>query len=274
MIQDISPHHLNNAYLPGLEAAPEDSVLCFSDRKTLCSPVGELIFPRRSELSETLSCQYLFSMDGERYFLAGAPEKIPAAFQWTDLRAIREENRGPKHRRFALMTAKHLYDWYRDNRYCGRCGTLMQHSDTERALVCPSCDCHVYPRIMPAVIVGVTDGDRLLLTKYSTGFAHNALVAGFTEIGETVEETVAREVMEEVGLKVSHLRYYKSQPWGIANDLLLGFYCDADSTAEIRVDHSELSQARWCTRDEIILQPNEDSLTNEMMKRFKEGLPC
>ena len=93
-------------------------------------------------------------------------------------------------------------------------------------MVCPECHNTVYPRIMPAVIVGVINGDKLLLTKYRTGFKYNALIAGFTEIGETVEETVKREVMEEAGIKVNNIRYYKSQPWGSANDILLGFFCD------------------------------------------------
>ena len=77
---------------------------------------------------------------------------------------------------------------------------------------------------MPAVIVGITHGDEIVLTKYARGFAHYALVAGFTEIGETLEETVQREVMEEVGLKVKNIRYYKSQPWGIVDDILMGFF--------------------------------------------------
>ena len=125
--------------------------------------------------------------------------------------------------------------------------------------------------IMPAVIVGVTNGDKLLLTKYKTGFAHNALIAGFTEIGETTEETVAREVMEEAGIKVKNIRYYKSQPWGSANDILLGYYCDVDGDDTITMDSEELKYAEWVAREDIVLQPGSFSLTNEMMKMFKEG---
>ena len=92
-------------------------------------------------------------------------------------------------------------------------------------------------------------------TKYKTGFAHNALVAGFTEIGETMEETVKREVMEETGLKVKNIRYYKSQPWGIASDILLGYYCDVDGDDTITMDESELKYAEWVKREDIVLQP-------------------
>ena len=115
------------------------------------------------------------------------------------------------------------------------------------------------------------NGDRLLVTQYSTGYQHFALVAGFTEIGETLEETVAREVMEETGLRVKNIRYYKSQPWGIADDLLAGFFCDVAGDDRIMMDPGELKLAEWRTREEIVLQPDHYSLTNEMMLIFKEG---
>ena len=115
------------------------------------------------------------------------------------------------------------------------------------------------------------NGDKLLLTKYRKGFTPFALIAGFTEIGETLEETVSREVMEEAGLRVKNIQYYKSQPWGVVDDLLAGFYCEVDGDTDIHMDASELKLAEWKTRDEIELQPNDFSLTNEMMREFKEG---
>ena len=138
-------------------------------------------------------------------------------------------------------------------------------------MICQKCGNVIYPRINPAVIIGVTNGNRLLLTRYRTGFAHNALVAGFTEIGETLEETVRREVMEEVGLRVRNIRYYKSQPWGVASDILAGFYCDVDGDDAITRDDSELKYAEWVERQDIVLQPSDYSLTNEMMHMFKRG---
>ena len=109
------------------------------------------------------------------------------------------------------------------------------------------------------------------LSSYRTGFAHYALVAGFTEIGETLEETVQREVLEETGLRVKNIRYYKSQPWGIVDDILAGFYCDVDGDTDIHMDESELKLAEWKTREELELQPDDFSLTNEMMLMFKNG---
>ena len=281
MIQDIAPRKLDNQYDPAAVPEAEDQILVLCGSRVLVSTEPELSFPRVGQLGLTEPERpiYLFSVDEERFFLypcaAEEAERLETdAFRLRDLKQIREESAEPKYRVFAALTAKHLADWYRDTRFCGRCGQRMAHSAKERAMVCPSCGYTAYPRIMPAVIVGVTNGDRLLLTRYARGFRHNALIAGFTEIGETLEQTVAREVMEEVGLRVKGIRYYRSQPWGIANDILMGFYCDVDGDDTITVDHGELRTAVWTRREDIELQPDRSSLTNEMMERFKDGLPC
>lgn len=200
--------------------------------------------------------------------IAGLPD-----FHFCKLRDLREKDVGPKVREFAAMTALHLSHWYRNNQFCGRCGSKTKKDTKERALRCPVCGNVIYPRIVPAVIVGILNPDkqRMLVTKYRVGYGHYALVAGFTEIGESLEGTVRREVMEETGLKVKNIRYYKSQPWGIVDDILAGFYCDVDGDDAIRMDRGELKVAEWVRRDEIELQPQDFSLTNEMMWRFKSG---
>ena len=137
---------------------------------------------------------------------------------------------------------------------------------------CPKCGRLVYPKICPAVIVAVCNGDKLLLTKYAGREYHNyALVAGFAEIGETIEDTVRREVYEETGLHVKNLKYYKSQPWTFTDTLLFGFFCELDGSAEIRVDHDELSIAEWVKREDIDVINDGISLTNEMICVFKES---
>ena len=137
---------------------------------------------------------------------------------------------------------------------------------------CPSCGNHEYPVLCPAVIVGITNGDKIILSKYEgRSFKRYALIAGFAEIGETIEETVHREVMEEVGLKVKNLRYYKSQPWSFSSSLLFGFFCDVDGDDTLTVDHEELSMAQWVERDKIPDQGNNISLTKEMMMLFRDG---
>jgi NAD+ diphosphatase len=130
----------------------------------------------------------------------------------------------------------------------------------------------IFPRISPAVIVAVTDGDRLLLSKYAgRAYTRYALLAGYAEIGETIEQTVHREVMEEVGLKVKNLRYYKSQPWGVDGNVLMGFFCDVDGNDTIHIDETELSMAGWYERDALPARDDGISLTREMIRIFEEG---
>ena len=271
MIQDIAPHKLNNQYDPLAAPEREDFVLFFDGGRLLMKAGENKELLRVKDLPEDCAFTYLFSVDDDRFFLLREKNAIPEGCQFVDVRTLRGASGFPREILYAIFTGKHLADWYRDTRFCGRCGAEMVHSSTERARKCPVCGYTAYPRIMPAVIVGVKNADRLLITRYRTGFAHNALIAGFTEIGETAEETVAREVMEETGVRVKHIRYYKSQPWGIANDLLLGFFCELDGDETIRMDENELKYAQWVSREEIELQPDDFSLTNEMMTRFKTG---
>lgn len=288
MIQDIYPSKLDNGY-KSLMPSAEDRILVFNNegKAYVLDDKGKMSFITLADCSAdegnvTDHTVYLFSVDDKRYFLlydhdngsgkeAGIRYQKPG-FEYYTIREIRDRFSGEDDVNiFAVFTAYHLWKWYADNRFCGKCGSQLSHSEKERALICSECGNVVYPRINPAVIVGVIKGDCLLLTKYRRGYAHNALVAGFTEIGETLEETVEREVMEETGVKVRNIRYYKSQPWGMAQDILVGFYCYAEGDAEIHMDESELKYAEWVKREDIVLQPNNLSLTNEMMKMFKDG---
>jgi len=129
-----------------------------------------------------------------------------------------------------------------------------------------------YPKIMPAVIIGLTHGNRLLMSKYANReFKKYALLAGFAEIGESIEDTVRREVMEEVGLKVKNITYYKSQPWSFSDTLLVGFYAELDGDEEITLDKEELALAEWFEREDIPVKASDLSLTNEMIMRFKNA---
>ena len=271
MIQDIYPSKLKNEFSNHTMSA--DDVCLFYDaegRLLIKEDTGTVSFTRGSD-AEGKNCVYLFSLDDTRFFLALDEAGFHKdGYEYKTIREIRDLCSGKEV--FAAFTAYHLWRWYADNRYCGRCGDKLTHSDKERALVCPKCGNTIYPRINPAVIVGVTKGDCLLITRYNRGYAHNALVAGFTEIGETLEETVVREVMEETGVRVCNIRYYKSQPWGMAQDILVGYFCDAADEGEIRMDKNELKYAEWVKREDIVLQPNNLSLTNEMMRVFKEGI--
>lgn len=275
MIQDIQPHTLHNAFVTNRAVEPDGMLFRFDGDTLLCAiENGALSVPKVREMPSDAERRYLFALDETPCYL-GMESTLEASdgFEWVRVRMLRKRAEGPRELIFATWTAFQLYNWYRDNRYCGRCGGETVPADDERALVCPACARRIYPRIIPAVIVGVTNGDEILMTKYrGRDIDYYALIAGFTEIGETLEQTVAREVMEEAGLRVKNLRYYKSQPWGIVDDLLAGFYCDVDGSTEIHMDAGELKEALWVRRKEVVGQPNDYSLTNEMMLRFRDGL--
>lgn len=271
MIQDIAPHHFDNAFSHALPR-PQDVVFGFRGNEVLAAVVEEqLVLPTFADRPETAqSAQYLFRIDDRAYFrYEGASELSEGApYQYTPLGAIRSMQ--PQHEAFACAAAETLNRWYRNNRFCGRCGAENRKSDAERAMVCPQCGKIAYPLICPSVIVGVTNGDQLLLTKYAGGsFRRYALVAGYAEFGEPIEDTVRREVMEEVGLKVKNLRFYKSQPWPYTDTLLMGFFCELDGDDKIHLQETELGEATWFHREEMPEGGSGTSLTSEMIEVFR-----
>lgn len=285
MIQDIYPKTYHNEY-HDIAPSENDFILIFYKNTVMVRFQNEkLRYPTLKELiSFNLTCYYLFSIDEYKYFLAGpsagqhdiphhssendSPPITLPGYTYENVRIFRTAM--SKHTAFAGITAHHLFNWYESNLFCGRCGHQMKPDHKERMLFCPKCRNMVYPRISPAVIVGVLNNDKILMSKYAgRPYTNYALIAGFTEIGENVEQTVAREVMEEVGLKVKNIRYYKSQPWAFSGSLLLGFFCDLDGTDKITLDKNELAEAGWFGRDEINLTDDHVSLTREMIMRFK-----
>ena len=268
MLHDIAPHVYSNAFHPH-PARLEDKTLCFAQGGVYLREDGS--FPLRRDYPAEAEVLYLFDYDGAGVYLS---REAPLGCTLRPVRALRELAQPDA---FLGGTAQHLSDWYGMTRFCGRCGAKMTHSATERAMVCPACGNTVYPRISPAVIVAVTHGDRLLLTKYSQtarpGTVRNyALIAGFAEIGEPLEGTVRREVMEEVGLPVKNIRFYKSQPWSFSSSLLSGFYCDLDTEDEtVTLQEDELGEGTWFDRSELPEGGSSISLTHEMIERFRQG---
>lgn len=273
MIQDIASHIFRNEY-EHRQPLMRDITFVFQERKILIKrEEDQITFPTYEMLQdEKVNCNYLFAIDDEAYYLADTKEvEGLEGYSWENINVIRTLQ--PKFLAFAAITAYHLFNWYRSNRFCGSCNMPMKHSQKERALCCEGCGHIVYPRISPAVIVGITDGDRLLITRYAGRESKRyGLVAGFCEIGESAEETVAREVMEEVGLKVKNICYYKSQPWGFSGDLLIGYFAEVDGNEKIVMDENELSEAIWMKREEILPEDDGISLTSEMMLHFKNQM--
>lgn len=220
---------------------------------------------------------YLFSLEGTSVWLApdrGTAEP-PDGFELVHNRTLRMERRGTHELMYLAYTAVHLAGWYASNRFCGVCASPTERHESLRALRCPTCGNLVFPRLNPAVIVCVRDParEKIVITRYAAGrYAPiDALVAGFVEIGETIEECVRREVREELGLEVKNVTYYKSQPWGVAGDILSGYWCDVDGDPTLHMDASELGRAAWVGPDEIPGQPDDLSLTNEMMCLWRDA---
>ena len=147
--------------------------------------------------------------------------------------------------------AMHVVDWATTSRFCGRCGTATVPSEKERCMTCPACGLAAYPRIAPAIIVLVRRGEQALLARNARfpGVFYSTL-AGFSEIGESLEETLAREVREEVGVEVTAVRYFGSQPWPFPHSLMIGFTAE-HAGGEIRVDGDEIADAQWFSADAL-----------------------
>ena len=282
MLQDLAFGRLENEYRP-LPPEGEDPVLCVREGKILIRrrENDTLELPTWAQVERwsghwdhwyEQGLQFGFRIQGKSCFiwLGEAGECPDDRYSFVPARQLRQ--RTSKDVCYTAMTAWHLYNWYRTSRFCGNCGKKTVHDAKERRMRCPHCGHMIFPRINPAVIVAVTDGDRLLLTKYAgRSYTRYALIAGYTEIGETIEQTVEREVLEEVGLHVKNLRYYKSQPWGVDGNVLMGFYCDLDGDGTVTLDEKELAVAEWHSRDNFPAEDDGISLTREMMRVCAEG---
>ena len=282
MNQDLEFGYFDNHY-EYHTPCDEDIVVCISGKDVLVARDENryLSLPTWEEVKAWCSSwdkwfdepvQYVFTLQEKKYFLwmGKAGEANDSKYAYEPAMMLRQ--RKSKNICFGVMTAWHLYNWYRSNLFCGKCGSKTVHDSKERMMRCTECGNMIFPRINPAVIIGITSGDKIMLVTHAANTTRYGLVAGFIEIGETAEEAVAREVMEEVGLKVKNIRYYKSQPWGVAGNLSLGYFCEVDGDDTPNIDINELATATWHHRGEIPEGAKDDgiSLTREMIRVFDE----
>ena len=165
--------------------------------------------------------------------------------------------------------AVQIVDWDRTHQFCGRCATPMTQQRHERAKKCPTCGLIAYPRLSPAIIVAIVrqfeDGPRLLLARshrHPSGMY--SVLAGFVEPGETLETAVQREVKEEVGLDITNIRYFGSQPWPFPNSLMLAFTADY-ADGDIQLEEEEIADANWYTPDNMPLIPPSISIARSLI---------
>ena len=215
---------------------------------------------------------FVGSLDGEPCFSAEVEDGSPAPdnFRWEGLRAL--FMRADDAFIAAASRAVQLVDWDRDHQFCGRCATPSLHNGHERSRACPNCGLVAYPRISPAMMALVKRGRELLLAR-STRFpdALFSALAGFVEAGESIEDTVRREVREEVGVEVENLRYFGSQSWPFPNSLMIGYVCDYTG-GEIVPEEGEIAEAAWFDVDALPHIPPTISIAGRMIRAVAEEL--
>ena len=221
-------------------------------------------------LSPTFSYE-IGSLDGRRCWAAGLEpdSEPPLGMVFRDLRGLWEVGE----RFFAVAgRAKQIVEWERTHRFCGRDGAETVPGPTELSRECPRCGMLFYPRLSPAVIVLVSRGDEVLLAR-SPGFPPGmySVLAGFVEPGESIEETIGREIREEVGIEVENLSYFGSQPWPFPNSLMIGFTADY-AGGELRTDPAEIEDAGWYSAGELPPLPPKVSIARAMIDEFVRRL--
>lgn len=245
----------------------------FSGDRLLVNQDGPVpVIPRFSNPASAginiLRSQYLGTLDGIGCFTAETDLQIPESgdHSFLNLRALlplfEREWFGLAGRAFQIM------DWDRTHQYCGGCGGAVTQKDGERAKECPQCGLVTYPRICPATITAVVRDGRLLLARHkrTRGNLYTVL-AGFVEAGETLEECVHREIREETGIEVKNLRYFGSESWPFPNSMMIAFTAEYDS-GEIKVDETEILEARWFSPDALPEVPGRWSISRRLIDWF------
>jgi len=213
--------------------------------------------------SEPLRTLYLGRLRGQDCYAAEVAGEAPAGFSWQGLRtlfSVLEDSQ------FALAgRALQLVDWDRSHQFCGRCGARTEAKRDERVRVCPACKLSAYPRVAPAVMALVRRGRELLLARgphFPPGM-YSAL-AGFVEPGESLEQCLAREVAEEVGVQISNTRYFASQSWPFPHSMMIAFVCEW-SSGEIRPQAGEIEEANWFDVLQLPKLPSKISIARRLI---------
>ncbi|MFA6930154.1 MAG: NAD(+) diphosphatase [Lentisphaeria bacterium] len=208
---------------------------------------------------------YLGTWDGRRCYAVTLSEQNAGSFvNPISLREILAQQK-PEEGCLACM-GKQLLFWRQQTRFCSACATPLQEKTGERARICPQCQTLYYPRINPAVIVAIRRGEKILLA-HNRNFAGGifSLVAGYVEVGESLEQAVEREVLEEVGIRIRNLRYWGSQAWPFPSSLMMGFLAEYES-GELQPDGTEIDLADWFALSELPPLPRAGSISRRIIE--------
>ena len=256
------------SFIPGVKqpgASGRSVWFAFHDGRMLVATAGEELAPPRCvELGELgLKCartQYLGTLHGEAVYAAEIAEPfVPDGMVWHGLRTLL--GRFDDTLVGIASRASQVIEWDRTHQFCGRCGSPTVLRSDERARTCPSCRLSVYPRINPAIMVLITNGRQVLLARRPSAPTNRfSALAGFVEAGESLEETVVREVREEVGVEVRNIRYFGSQSWPFPNSLMIAFVAEY-AGGDVRPDGAEIAEARWFAPDDLPNIPDRISIS-------------
>jgi len=213
--------------------------------------------------------------DGADWLYLGALDGVPCFARTGD--AVADAELVPLRQLFGVLSdeefaiagrALALTAWDRDHRHCGRCGAPTERSPVERVRACTACGYHAYPRLSPAVIVAVErDGKILLARNARTRMPFHSVLAGFVEIGESLEDCVAREVAEEAGIAIRDIRYFGSQPWPLTGSLMVGFTAHW-AHGELCADEGEILEPAWHPPDALPTLPGKLSIARALIDDF------
>jgi NAD+ diphosphatase len=221
---------------------------------------------------EPLRTLYLGLLNNQQCWAAELPKdaEAPAGMSWEGLRtlfSVLEDTH------FALAgRALQLIEWDRTHQFCGRCGTATQPHPQERVRVCPACKLSAYPRVAPAVMALVKKGEHILLARsphFPPGM-YSAL-AGFVEPGESLEQCIAREVAEEVGVQIANARYFASQSWPFPHSLMIAFVCEWVS-GDIKPQEAEIEDAKWFEVLQLPKLPSKISIARKLIDAVIEEM--
>ncbi|SEO61218.1 NAD(+) diphosphatase [Propionispora vibrioides] len=241
----------------------KDEILMKHTGSGLCVPLASDLADLSLQKAATPS---LGQLDGRAYYAATVTkDQAPDGFSFFVLRRLY----GQIHNEWfwQAFRAYHITNWLKSTQFCGRCGSPLSLDNHELAMKCANCGNMIYPRLSPAIIVAVTRGDKLLLARNRMRPELYSVIAGFVEPGETLEDCVQRELMEEVGVKVTDITYFGSQPWPFPDSLMIGFTAKAVSDS-IRIDNNEIIEAAWFSADQLPAIPPSVSIGRRLIDWF------
>lgn len=260
-----------------LSADKESMTLAFIGRDMILHADGTpLTHNDIKKLTDALPHDILASEPEYHYTALGIPRKdaegreyaklLPEEYKLQSIRLFNAEQ--DEECVVRISRAKAIVEWLRNTKYCSCCGTPLTPHESQTALQCPKCGKIIFPRIEPCIIVLVKRGDMMLLARHAQRNQDiYACIAGFMEAGETAEQAVKREIMEETGLTVKNIKYFGSQSWPFPSQMMIAFTAEYES-GELKIQESEIQHAAWFRKDECPATPQPGSIAYRLIHSF------